>query len=45
MAIAGDAQTNYILYRNAVVEKRFSISAIERNWNTISAICDMPVGV
>ena len=34
-------QTNGVLYPNAIVEKHFAIPATTRNWNTITAICDI----
>jgi uncharacterized protein (DUF1697 family) len=30
-----------IVYPNTVVEKQFAVPATTRNWNTISAICDV----
>ena len=32
------------IYPNEVVEKSFGVSATTRNWNTISAICDIVTG-
>jgi len=34
-------QTNGILYPNAVVEKHLAVPATTRNWNTITAICEV----
>ena len=34
-------QSDGILYPNAVVEKHFLVPATTRNWNTISAICEV----
>ncbi len=33
-----------IVYPNEVVEKRLAVSATTRNWNTLSAICDILKG-
>lgn len=33
-----------VVYPNEVVEKKLSVSATTRNWNTISAICDILKG-
>jgi uncharacterized protein (DUF1697 family) len=33
-----------LVYPNEVVEKRFGVAATTRNWNTISAICDILKG-
>jgi hypothetical protein len=33
-----------IIYPNEVVEKNLGVSATTRNWNTISAICDILKG-
>jgi uncharacterized protein (DUF1697 family) len=34
-----------IVNPNAVVEEQFAVPATTRNWNTISAICDILAGV
>ena len=33
-----------VVYPNEVVEKNLGVSATTRNWNTISAICDILKG-
>jgi uncharacterized protein (DUF1697 family) len=32
------------VYPNEVVEKKLGVSATTRNWNTVSAVCDILQG-